>query len=108
VQLQLPMIANVALPSACERFSLYRTLEELSANIADCIDRYYNRERLHSALGLPVTGGIRSCDRVTPPEVSSTHTTLRFPKAARRLVESPEPACQPVDSLHSPELTKVN
>jgi putative transposase len=60
-----PSMSRAANPydnAACESFmktlkyeeihcSQYRTMEELSGNIETFIDRYYNHERLHSALG---------------------------------------------------------
>jgi len=37
----------------------YRDLSEARACLAQFIDRVYNQKRLHSALGLPPTGGVR-------------------------------------------------
>ena len=38
----------------------YRDLEDLRAHIEEFIERYYNRIRLHSALGYLTAGGVRS------------------------------------------------
>ena len=38
----------------------YTDLDHLRANIEEFIERYYNRCRLHSALGVSFTGGIRA------------------------------------------------
>ena len=38
----------------------YRDLEDLRAHIEEFIERYYNRIRLHSALGLPAAGRVRT------------------------------------------------
>jgi putative transposase len=38
----------------------YNDLEHLRANIEEFIDQYYNRQRLHSALGLSIPGKIRA------------------------------------------------
>ncbi len=38
----------------------YRDLDHLRANIEEFIEQYYNRQRLHSALGYRSTGGVRT------------------------------------------------
>ena len=38
----------------------YRDLDDLRAHVQEFIEQYYNRCRLHSALGLPATGGVRA------------------------------------------------
>ena len=38
----------------------YRDLDHLRANILEFIEQYYNRCRLHSALGYQVAGGVRT------------------------------------------------
>jgi transposase InsO family protein len=38
----------------------YENLEQLRANIEEFIEEYYNRQRLHSALGLPIPGRVRT------------------------------------------------
>jgi hypothetical protein len=42
----------------------YRNLEDLRLNVSAFIDRYYNQERLHSALGISASGRIRTCDHI--------------------------------------------
>jgi hypothetical protein len=55
-------------------------MEELSANIEDFIDRYYNRERLHSALGYRSPAEFEAATAQLPaaPAAFSAHTTLSF------------------------------
>ena len=37
----------------------YENLEHMRVNIEEFIEQYYNRQRLHSASGLPISGRIR-------------------------------------------------
>ena len=36
----------------------YDNLDQLRTSIEEFIEEYYNRQRLHSALGLPISRGI--------------------------------------------------
>ncbi len=51
----------------------YNDLEQLRANIEEFIDRYYNRQRLHSALGY------------RPPEEWNSKLNFRERRRARRV-----------------------
>lgn len=41
----------------------YNNLEQLRTNIEEFTGEYYNRQRLHSALGYPISRGIRTTKR---------------------------------------------
>jgi transposase InsO family protein len=43
----------------------YDDLELLRANITAFVEGYYNRQRLHSALGYQTPGGVRAANRVS-------------------------------------------
>jgi hypothetical protein len=84
-----PSMSRAANPydnAACESFMKtlkyeeihcqhYSTMEELSANMEEFIDQYYNRKRLHSALGY------RSPEEfeALAPQHSAATETLSFP-----------------------------
>lgn len=53
----------------------YQDLDHLRANIAAFIEQYYNRDRLHSALGYHSPEEFEQADRSGPP---ATGTTMRF------------------------------
>ena len=53
----------------------YRDLEHLRANIAVFIEQYYNRDRLHSALGYHSPEEFEQASRSVPP---ATGATLRL------------------------------
>jgi hypothetical protein len=55
-----------------------RIIEELSANMEEFIDQYYNRKRLHSALGYRTP---KEYEALTPKYPAAT-ATLSFPKHA--------------------------
>jgi putative transposase len=88
-----PSMSRAANPydnAACESFmktlkyeeihcSQYHTLEELSANIEAFIDRYYNRERLHSALGYRSPAEFEAIAASLPPALAA-ESTLSFPR----------------------------
>ncbi len=76
--------------AACESFmktlkyeeihcSQYRTMEELSANIEVFIDHYYNRERLHSALGYRSPAEFEALAAELPTALAA-ETKLSFPR----------------------------
>ena len=48
----------------------YENLEHLRANIEEFIEQYYNRQRLHSALGYRSPGRIRAKDRIAASRIS--------------------------------------
>ena len=89
-----PSMSRAANPydnAACESFMKtlkyeeihcrhYRTMEELSANMKEFIDQYYNRERLHSALGYrsPAEFEAEQDKLHPPPEVVAATITLSF------------------------------
>jgi putative transposase len=91
-----PSMSRAANPydnAACESFmktlkyeeihcNQYLTMEELAANIEAFIDQYYNRERLHSALGYrsPEEFEAAAAKTCTAPEEFSGHEILSFPR----------------------------
>jgi transposase InsO family protein len=87
-----PSMSRAANPydnAACESFMKtlkyeeihcrqYQTMEELSSNIEDFIDRYYNRERLHSALGYRSPAEFEAAEAYSGPEALAAYTSLSF------------------------------
>ena len=61
----------------------YRDLDHLRANLAVFIEQYYNRDRLHSALGYHSPEEFEQAASVSPP---ATGATMRFfrPRALAR------------------------
>jgi putative transposase len=53
----------------------YRDLDHLRANLAAFIEQYYNRDRLHSALGYHSPEEFEQAASSVPP---ATGTTMRF------------------------------
>lgn len=58
----------------------YSTLEELRTNIEDFIERIYNRERLHSALGYRPPEEFEQSAGLSKPETSGGPIALSFPR----------------------------
>jgi len=89
-----PSMSRPARPwenAKCERFMRtlkeeeiecreYRTLEELERNLEDFIERFYNRVRLHAALGYrsPVEFEQRQIEIQAKPEMSGLPAALSF------------------------------
>ena len=89
-----PSMSRAANPydnAACESFmktlkyeeihcNQYQSLEELSTNMEEFIERYYNGQRLHSALGYrsPADFEAAANGTATGPEALSASTTLSF------------------------------
>jgi transposase InsO family protein len=58
----------------------YRTMAELESNLADFIENYYNRVRLHAALNYvsPIQFELQQAPLVTAPSASGTPAALSF------------------------------
>jgi putative transposase len=56
----------------------YETLEQLQANVGDFIENYYNRSRLHSALGYKSPEAFETYSRATTPEILQTAPKMSF------------------------------
>ena len=58
----------------------YRDLEDLRHNIEAFIDGYYNRVRLHSALGYRTPIAFEAAQPVAPPAAGTAAATVSFPR----------------------------
>ncbi len=56
----------------------YRDLEHLHANVEEFIEQYYNRQRLHSALGYRPPEELEEQTKLPEAVVSSASATLVF------------------------------
>jgi hypothetical protein len=109
------MIASMSRPgnpydnAKCERFmrtlkreeiyaSDYRDLEDLRARLEDFIERYYNRKRLHSALGYRSPEEFEQAQSPDPTLKAAT-LTCSFGKASTLLLgtgtQTPSPSPDP-------------
>jgi putative transposase len=104
--------------AACESFmktlkheeihcNQYRTLEDLTSNVEAFIDGYYNRQRLHSALGYRSPEEFEAASAAkesTGPETRSAQTRLSFSRQEEiyRLDGSEEPRERAGPPGHSP------
>jgi putative transposase len=118
-----PSMSRAANPydnAACESFmktlkyeeihcSQYHTMEDLSANIEAFIDQYYNRQRLHSALGYRSPAEFEAAAQKVggEPKDCSATMELSFPRdreiypsdGTMESGEKADPACSPAHRL---------
>jgi putative transposase len=106
----------------CERFmqtlkqeeiyaSAYRDLQHLRENLGDFIERYYNRKRLHSALGYRTPEefeGVQNQDQNQDETLKVPTVTLTFGKATTLLgsgtgTQTPSPSPNPNPLLENNE-----
>jgi transposase InsO family protein len=118
------MVASMSRPgnpydnARCERFMLtlkreeiyasaYRDMEHLEANLEDFIERYYNRKRLHSALGYRSPEEFEQA-QTGNPRLKAATVLCSFGKASTLLdlgkrTQTPSPSPDPNPLLDSVE-----
>ena len=91
--------------------SAYRDLQHLRENLGDFIERYYNRKRLHSALGYRTPEefeGVQNQDQNHDETLKVPTVTLTFGKATTLLgsgmgTQTPSPSPNPNPLLENNE-----